>query len=130
MLIEQGLLTYRGITSDIPESLEGKNNYEKVIQSGLVGRIGDGLVDSSTLNEGKFKMAETSSDPEGNLTAERFRSGAITPVLWDTVDSNGEKINVHDLVEKVGLEETFKIQHKNLSTFFNKNDFSNMIKIW
>ena len=130
MLIEQGLLTYRGITSDIPESLEGKNNYEKVIQSGLVGRIGDGLVDSTTLNEGKFKMAESSSDPEGNLTAERFRGGAITPVIWDTVDSNGEKINVHDLVEKVGLEETFKIQHKNLSTFFNKNDFSNMIKIW
>ena len=54
----------------------------------------------------------------------------IRDSLWDTVDSNGEKINVHDLVEKVGLEETFKIQHKNLSTFFNKNDFSNMIKIW
>ena len=130
MLIEQGLLTYRGITSDIPESLEGKNNYEKVCQSMLVGRSGDGLVDSSTLNEGKFEMAESGLDPEGNLTTERFRGGAVTPVFWSTVDSNGEKVSVHDLVEKVGLEETFKIQHKNLSTFYNKNDFSDMIKIW
>ena len=129
MLVEQGLLTYRGITSDIPESLEGKNNYEKVCQSMLVGRSGDGLVHSSTMNEGRL-TGDSGSDLEGNLTAERFRRGAVTPVFWSTVDSNGEKVSVHDLVEKVGLKETFKLQHKNLSDMVNKNDFSDMIKIW
>ena len=128
--LEQGLMTYRGITSDIPENADGTRNFEKVIQSSLLSRGGDGVVSSSTLNQGRMISDSDLADPEGNLTADRFRSGAVNPIIWDTVDSNGEKVSVHDLFEKVGLEETFKLQHKNLSDMVNKNDFSNVIKIW
>ena len=128
--LEQGLMTYRGITSDIPESLEGKNNFNKVVQSGLISRSGDGVVSSSTLNKGRMVGDSGSVDPEGILTAERFRAGMINSPIWNTVDSNGDKVSVHDLVEKVGIEETMKLQQKDLSDIINKNDFSDMIKIW
>ena len=128
--LEQGLMTYRGITSDIPESLEGKNNFNKVIQSGVISRSGDGVVSSSTLNKGRMVGDSGSVDPEGILTAERFRAGMINSPIWNTVDSNGDKVSVHDLVEKVGIEETMKLQQKDLSDIINKNNFSDMIKIW
>ena len=128
--LEQGLMTYRGITSDIPENEDGTRNFEKVIQSSLISRSGDGAVSSSTMNQGRMIGDSDFTDPEGNLTAQRFRSGAVNPIVWDTVDSNGEKVSVHDLFEKVGLEETFKLQHKNLSDMVNKNDWSDIIKIW
>ena len=95
--LEQGLMTYRGITSDIPESLEGKNNFNKVIQSGVISRSGDGVVSSSTLNKGRMVGDSGSVDPEGILTAERFRAGMINSPIWNTVDSNGDKVSVHDL---------------------------------
>ena len=127
---EQGWMeSYRGITSDIPENAEGTRNFEKVVQSSLLSRGGDGAVSSTTLNQGR-RVHDTEIDPEGNHTPERIRSGVVNPVIWDTVDSNGEKINVHDLFEKVGIEETFKIQHKTLSDLIDKNDWSDIIKIW
>ena len=127
---EQGWMeSYRGITSDIPENAEGTRNFEKVVQSSLLSRGGDGAVSSTTLNQGR-RVHDTEIDPEGNHTPERIRSGVVNPVIWDTVDSNGEKINVHDLFEKVGIEETFKIQHKTLSDLVDKNDWSDIIKIW
>ena len=127
--LEQGLMTYRGITSDIPENPEGIINFEKVIQSSLISRKGDGAVSLSTLNEGR-RVFDTDVDPEGNHTPHRIRRGVINPIVWDTVDSNGEKVSVHDLFDKVGIEETFKLQHKNLSDMVNKNDWSDIIKIW
>ena len=130
ILYEQGLLTYRGITSDIPENAEGLHNFEKLLQSSVASRGGDGAVFSSTMNKERMIGDSDYTDPEGNLTADRFRSGAVNPIIWDTVDSNGEKVSVHDLFEKVGLEETFKIQHKTLSDLITKNDWSDVIKIW
>ena len=129
MLIEQGLLTYRGITSDIPENPEGIANFKKVVQSSFLSRGGDGAVSSTTLNEGR-RVFDTDVDPEGNHTPHRVRRGVINPVIWDTVDSNGEKVSVQDLFDKVGIEETFKLQHKTLSNLVDKNDWSDIIKIW
>lgn len=130
VLREQGLLTYRGITSNIPENPEGINNFEKIVHASLVGRSGDGAVSSSTMNKGRMIGDSEGSDPEGILTAERFRQGAPNPIVWDTVDSNGEKVSVHDLFAKVGLEETFKLQHQTLSNMVDASDFSDAIKIW
>jgi hypothetical protein len=39
-------------------------------------------------------------------------------------------VNVYDLFEKVGIEETFKVQHKTLSDLVNRNDWKDIIKIW
>jgi len=130
VLLEQGLMTYRGITSDIPENPEGIRNFEKVVQSSLLSRGGDGVVSSSTLNKGRMIGDSDLADPEGNHTSERFKGGAVNPIIWDTVDSNGEKVNVRELFRKVGLEETFRIQHKNLSDMAEKNNWSDIIKIW
>lgn len=121
--------SYRGITSDIPENAEGTRNFEKVVQSSFLSRGGDGAVSSTTLNEGR-RVFDTDVDPEGNHTPHRVRRGVINPVIWDTVDSNGEKVSVQDLFDKVGIEETFKLQHKTLATLVDKNDWSNIIKIW
>lgn len=127
---EQGWMeSYRGITSDIPENAEGTRNFEKLVHSSFLSRGGDGAVSSTTLNQGR-RVHDTEIDPEGNHTLERIRSGVVNPVIWDTVDSNGEKINVHDLFDKVGIEETFKLQHKTLATLVDKNDWSDIIKIW
>ena len=124
-----GLAGYRGITSDIPENAEGTRNFEKVVQSSFLSRGGDGAVSSTTLNEGR-RVFDTDVDPEGNHTPHRVRRGVINPVIWDTVDSNGEKVSVQDLFDKVGIEETFKLQHKTLATLVDKNDWSDIIKIW
>ena len=121
--------SYRGITSDIPENAEGTRNFEKVVQSSFLSRGGDGAVSSTTLNEGR-RVFDTDVDPEGNHTPHRVRRGVINPVIWDTVDSNGEKVSVQDLFDKVGIEETFKLQHKTLATLVDKNDWSDIIKIW
>ena len=123
------MASYRGITSDIPENAEGTRNFEKVVQSSFLSRGGDGAVSSTTLNEGR-RVFDTDVDPEGNHTPHRVRRGVINPVIWDTVDSNGEKVSVQDLFDKVGIEETFKLQHKTLATLVDKNDWSDIIKIW
>ena len=122
-------MEYRGITSDIPENPEGILNFEKVVQSSFQSRKGDGAVTSTTLNQGR-RVHDTETDPEGNWTPQSIRQGVINPVIWDTVDSNGEKINVHDLFEKVGIEETFKVQHKTLNDLVSRNDWKDIIKIW
>ena len=123
-------MEYRGITSDIPENAEGISNFEKVVQIGTASRNGDGAVSSTTLNKGRVSGDSDDIDPEGNHTLQRIRSGVINPVIWDTIDSNGERVNVYDLFEKVGIEETFKVQHKTLSDLVNRNDWKDIIKIW
>ena len=122
-------MEYRGITSDIPENPEGISNFEKVVQSSFQSRKGDAAVTSTTLNQGR-RLHDTETDPEGNWTPQSIRQGVINPVIWDTIDSNGEKVSVHDLFEKVGIEETFKIQHKTLNDLANRNDWKDIIKIW
>ena len=122
-------MEYRGITSDIPENPEGISNFEKVVQSSFQSRKGDAAVTSTTLNQGR-RLHDTEIDPEGNWTPQSIRQGVINPVIWDTIDSNGEKVSVHDLFEKVGIEETFKIQHKTLNDLANRNDWKDIIKIW